>query len=1382
MRCQGEMQASCFTKFTIIILLLVALLLTPAALAAHSIDNSAVRYTTTTAWGAANPGTLSYTAGDGATVMILGIVVGGAASYACRTAGTPTFNGKNFKQVGGTQTAATNPEGCAELWYLLLTPSDTGAAHTVSIPNANTRAMNFHVATFSAQPDNTSVLDVSVGNSGTTINPGAASITTTANGDVLVSELFSGLWTSPTVTIPGTQLFSNNPGGYNGAFQYYLQPTAGAQQLRWTSATSNDWGAIVASFKELAMPRYKVTGRITYLNGTGVDTATVNTNNSLSTTTNATGWYTLTGVLNATYLITASKTGYSSNTTTVTVNGANITANTIILQARTDIVYRWIQDTGTSVTPGITTNWTSCGYNPASYVITLLTTASTSGCTSDSATTSVTGTIIDMYSNTAYSRNTNVSGNWYIGRIAQGGTTSTDYTFNLIYAYPNSSVVVLPGSGTQTIAANIDANYNVSLNGISGAVPSGAKLGMRISKSQAFNTRVLWFGDTGGVGGVESGYLSVNEVSYVGGYNITGFVTDEYGTAIDSAIITTNTSQSTTTDELGYYTLEGMANSTFLITASDRSYLDNSTIVRVNGNDVIANTIILDPAPLTSNVTYYLENNVTSNNLGADGTTSYSASGITIGTIPYKQMMKNANLPANNTRYITVSSTTEYNVFNFYMYANYTSNATIQANTKGNISWRTNTTTGNIVNITLWDYNYSSGARVRIGNKKINITGTVQLTYPYTIPNSEYIISMNHRLMLTINTSTTSRSLVRLYYGTISNLIVNAILSDITPPTAPTDLNSSAVLSDLIALFWNASTDPDDPVAQYTIEKTNESFLFGNGRTAINATNNYTTGYESDAYWFTMKNNAPVNCDTCHTGANSGRDNWTANFWIKYDSTYLYLAAHMADNDTDSGDDGISILFDVNKTGGTAPQTDDRNCKLYEDNTTEFKKGNGTGWVLQNPANSSFAYSVKGSGGKGPRYELRIPLAEIGNPGNGSTIRWMFKNECTNGTDFLIRDANFPKTGDNGNPTNEDDPSTWSTITFRNGYAYDTVGTTTLAETYYTAMNLISQYRYNFTVKATDSNGNTGPRSNYYNVTTSHDQGYAVSGYVKTPLGIFIPDAVVFIGHYYVLTDSTGKFTLELGNGTYDIQAVKNGIYSDIISRNVSGAGITNANMTMSIVLLNITSWGNNWTNNNNLSITINVDTIAKFNVTANQTVTYKWEYDGSDQFNDLGNFTYPFTVLGTHYIKAIVSNGNGTDSKNWTVQVDPETIDVTLSNFPIDFGNVSSGILNKASVNPLNVTIESTTNVNVNLTLKGTDFVSGGYSFNVGNMTYSNSSTGTKIALATSYAIPIHTNWINLPNLSTQVRSIYFWLSIPPGQEPGNYASNVTIQGEKYS
>lgn len=97
-------------------------------------------------------------------------------------------------------------------------------------------------------------------------------------------------------------------------------------------------------------------------------------------------------------------------------------------------------------------------------------------------------------------------------------------------------------------------------------------------------------------------------------------------------------------------------------------------------------------------------------------------------------------------------------------------------------------------------------------------------------------------------------------------------------------------------------------------------------------------------------------------------------------------------------------------------------------------------------------------------------------------------------------------------------------------------------------------------------------------------------------------------------------------------------------------------------------------------------------------------------------------------------------------------------------------------------MTIESTTNVNVNLTMNGTDFISGIYNFGVGNLTYSNSSTGTITYMATSFPLPPYINWVNISKQVITNRSIYFWLTIPGGQESGSYSSDVNVRVERYN
>jgi len=177
-------------------------------------------------------------------------------------------------------------------------------------------------------------------------------------------------------------------------------------------------------------------------------------------------------------------------------------------------VYRWVPSSGQNVATGITTNWGTCGDTATSYAKTLLTTASTSGCSDDTYHQSgAQDPAVDMFFNTAYTVNTNVQGNWYYGRLKDTSRVSDDiYTFRIIYANPDGTLGILPGNGSVTIlnSGNVDLNYNISLTAISGTVPAGAKLGLRISKTGNSLMRI-YFGDTANLTNKPSGYFSVSE-------------------------------------------------------------------------------------------------------------------------------------------------------------------------------------------------------------------------------------------------------------------------------------------------------------------------------------------------------------------------------------------------------------------------------------------------------------------------------------------------------------------------------------------------------------------------------------------------------------------------------------------------------------------------------------------------------------------------------------------------------------------------------------------------------------------------------------------------------------------------------------------------------
>ncbi len=255
------------------------------------------------------------------------------------------------------------------------------------------------------------------------------------------------------------------------------------------------------------------------------------------------------------------------------------------------------------------------------------------------------------------------------------------------------------------------------------------------------------------------------------------------------------------------------------------------------------------------------------------------------------------------------------------------------------------------------------------------------------------------------------------------------------------------------------------------------------------------------------------------------------------------------------------------------------------------------------------------------------------------------------------------------------------------------------------------------------------------------------------------------------------------GNGNYNLilnaslSAKSTGVTSPMMS-----IGWDNPNLTFFTLSPNITSWGNNKSNDQSTTLTLNSSEAVRFNATANQTITaWNWFKDGVGQSNNFDNISTSFGAGGTHTLTVNATNGNGiTNTVTWNITV-PEVIDVTLSG-PVDFSSVNAGSSNQPALVPLNVTVQSTTNVNVNLTINGSDFIYGAYSIGVGNLAYSNSSTGTKTSITNSFSLPPYADWINITKLVTTNRSIYLWINIPNAQPAGAYNSTINVQAQKYS
>jgi hypothetical protein len=713
-------------------------------------------------------------------------------------------------------------------------------------------------------------------------------------------------------------------------------------------------------------------------------------------------------------------------------------------------------------------------------------------------------------------------------------------------------------------------------------------------------------------------------------------------------------------------------------------------------------------------------------------------------------------------------------------------------------------------------------------------------------------------------------------------------VNDVIPPDQVTNLtNLSIPTHNAINLGWDSGNDNNggSGIKDYLIDKLNSSINWLTvGRPAINASG-IRNGYENDAYWYTFRNNVPVTCgqpSPCH-GPNTTKNPAIGNFWLKFNSTHLFVMAHVQDNDNASNDDYVEIAFDVNKTGGTSPQTDDRAYELHENGTLTAENGTGTGWE---DTTSNASYAVTGAGTNGLRFEFAIPLSEIGNPINNSSVMFMFESECQNGTgggsELKSRSTYFPVEA-----INDTNPSTWTLLTYRNVPQWDNMGTSNT--TNYYVINLLSNFRYNFSVRAKDNEYNIGLRSGPYIGQTADRTGYNITGFV-TSAGVPLSSAHIWAGEYTVFTESDGSFRFsDLANGTYTLGAnavemienstvitingadqtvnfslvdnvppsvisntnnvylgnytfitlnatitdagtdVKNvtvnvsainstineailipqgefwinsSIIADrggtegfvslvitaydnsgnsnssvnmtvgiddtpaIVTSNTNNlyvsngsllnlnasitdalSGVKNATVNVSSIcttineaildfsgeywlnstiivdkgessgfknltittydnagnvnnslnmtvwinpMLKISNWENNITGDESIYLTVFINDSVRFNVTANQNVTYKWDYDGLDQLINVNNFSIQFQESGLHDINSNVNNSDSTFIMNWKINVlyKPDLV-LTLEN--ISFSYVPSEVENGEVKENANVTINAT-------------------------------------------------------------------------------------------
>ncbi len=147
-------------------------------------------------------------------------------------------------------------------------------------------------------------------------------------------------------------------------------------------------------------------------------------------------------------------------------------------------------------------------------------------------------------------------------------------------------------------------------------------------------------------------------------------------------------------------------------------------------------------------------------------------------------------------------------------------------------------------------------------------------------------------------------------------------------------------------------------------------------------------------------------------------------------------------------------------------------------------------------------------------------------------------------------------------------------------------------------------------------------------------------------------------------------------------------------------------------------------------------------------------------------------------------------DQQNTTASVQVNSVvDITLSNTPITFPASNPGAsqvqANVGNGYPLTITVENTTNADVGIRVRGdANFISGAYSFAIGNLEYCNESVvGEALQMTSAYpGTNPFVNWdVTAPAGGGAVTlNMYNWVSIPTNQEAGNYQSNVYIRADE--
>jgi len=168
-----------------------------------------------------------------------------------RTGGAPTLGAQPMTQASTRFRGTTSPECTIEMWYLNNPIGPHTSASWLSVPNAGGINMSIDVATARAQTGSTTALDFASGSAGATSASPRGTIDFSSGSDIIFAAVANGANTFAPYSPTGTVIYTNDNGIWGGGSQYFFPPSTGSTTSgSWGFGTSEDWGVVIASFKD----------------------------------------------------------------------------------------------------------------------------------------------------------------------------------------------------------------------------------------------------------------------------------------------------------------------------------------------------------------------------------------------------------------------------------------------------------------------------------------------------------------------------------------------------------------------------------------------------------------------------------------------------------------------------------------------------------------------------------------------------------------------------------------------------------------------------------------------------------------------------------------------------------------------------------------------------------------------------------------------------------------------------------------------------------------------------------------------------------------------------------------------------------------------------